>query len=70
MSLRVAKKVRSETAIGSRSESISNIAMRFSKKIFDNFQKKALIIGTGEMSQLFIDNLISENINGILPQEI
>ena len=34
MSLRVAKTVRSETAIGSRSESISNIAMRFSKKIF------------------------------------
>jgi len=66
MSLRVAKKVRSETAIGSRSESISNIAMRFSKKIFDNLsEKKALIIGTGEMSQLFIDNLISENINEV-----
>ena len=64
MSLRVSKKVRSETAIGSRSESISNIAMRFSKKIFDNLtEKKALIIGTGEMSQLFVDNLISENIN-------
>ena len=66
MSLRVSKKVRSETAIGSRSESISNIAMRFSKKIFDNLiEKKALIIGTGEMSQLFIDNLISENINEV-----
>ena len=66
MSLRVAKKVRTETSIGSRSESISNISLRFSKKIFDTLtDKKALIIGTGEMSQLFVEGLTNESVKNI-----
>ncbi len=66
MSLHVAKKVRNETTIGSRSESISQIAIRFSKKIFDDLSnKKALIVGTGEMSQLFADYLLNEKIDEV-----
>ena len=66
MSLRVSKKVRNETNIGSKSESISNLALKFSKKIFESLtDKKALIIGAGEMSQLFVDSLKNENIKEI-----
>ena len=48
------------------SESISQIAIRFSKKIFDDLsKKKALIVGTGEMSQLFADYLLNEKIDEV-----
>ena len=55
----VAKKVRSETGIGDRAVSISYAAIELGRKIFDTLEdKKALLIGAGEMAEIAVEHLI------------
>ena len=54
-SFSVAKRVRSETEIGSSAVSISYAAIELAKKIFGSIEKKrVLLIGAGEMAELEI----------------
>ena len=55
----VAKKVRHETGIGDRAVSISYAAIELGRKIFDSLEeKKALLIGAGEMAEIAVEHLI------------
>lgn len=55
----VAKRVRTETGIGDHAVSISYAAIELGKKIFETFEdKKALLIGAGEMAELAVEHLI------------
>ncbi len=59
----VAKRVRSETGIGSNAVSISYVAVELAKRIFDNLSKRSiLLVGTGEMSELAAKHLIKAGI--------
>ena len=56
----VAKRVRSETAIGSSSVSIASVAVELAKKIFGTLQgKKVLLVGAGKMSELAARHLMA-----------
>jgi glutamyl-tRNA reductase len=55
----VAKRVRSETGIGDHAVSISYAAIELGKKIFGSLKnKKALLVGAGEMAELAVEHLI------------
>lgn len=65
-SFSVAKKVRSETAIAEKAVSISYAAVELAKKIFDVLHdKKVLLVGAGEMSELAARHLLSLGVNSI-----
>lgn len=65
-SLFAAKKVRSETSLGSRVDSIGSLVSKLSKKLFEDLNKRSLlVIGTGEISQILISNLKNEGISEI-----
>jgi len=54
----VAKKIRTETGIGSKAISISYVAIELARKIFDRLSgQKVLLIGAGEMAELAIIHL-------------
>jgi glutamyl-tRNA reductase len=56
----VAKRVRSETAVGSSSVSIASVAVELAKKIFGSLQdKNVFIIGAGKMSELAARHLMA-----------
>src|SRR3954447_2925552 len=56
----VAKRVRSETAVGSSSVSIASVAVELAKKIFGTLQgKNVFIIGAGKMSELAARHLMA-----------
>ncbi|NIS09135.1 MAG: glutamyl-tRNA reductase, partial [Candidatus Dadabacteria bacterium] len=62
-----AKKVRSETGIGSQAVSISYAAVELAKRIFDDFsQRTCVLIGSGEMGELAAKNLINVGINELI----
>ncbi len=62
-----AKKVRSETGIGSQAVSISYAAVELAKRIFDDFTNRtAVLIGSGEMGELAARNLINVGINELI----
>jgi glutamyl-tRNA reductase len=62
-SFSVAKRVRTETGIGSHAVSISFAAVELAKKVFGKLSgKKALLIGAGEMAELAAEHLISQGI--------
>lgn len=62
-----AKKVRSETGIGSQAVSISYAAVELAKRIFDDFSERtAVLIGSGEMGELAAKNLINVGINELI----
>ena len=66
LSLFTAKKVRSETSIGNKGNSVGSLVVKLSKKIFDNLKNRSvLIIGTGEMSQLLVSHLKAEGLLNI-----
>src|SRR5215813_6271112 len=49
----VAKRVRTETAVGSSSVSIASVAVELAKKIFGNLHgKQVYLVGAGKMSEL------------------
>ena len=59
----VAKRVRTETAIGSSAVSISYAAVQLARKIFGNLRdKKVLLIGAGEMAELAAEHLVGQGV--------
>jgi glutamyl-tRNA reductase len=66
-SFSVAKKVRSETLIGSSSVSIASVAVDLAKKIFGSLEgKTVLLVGAGKMSELAAQQLIKQGTKSIL----
>jgi glutamyl-tRNA reductase len=63
----VAKKVRSETQIGSSSVSIASVAVDLARKIFGSLEgKTVLLVGAGKMSELAARHLIQQGATNIL----
>jgi glutamyl-tRNA reductase len=63
----VAKRVRTETQIGSSSVSIASVAVDLARKIFGSLQgKTVLIVGAGKMSELAARHLIQQGATSIL----
>ncbi len=63
----VAKRVRSETHIGSSSVSIASVAVDLAKKIFGSLEgKKVLLVGAGKMSELAARHLIQQGAGSLL----
>ncbi len=66
-SFSVAKRVRSETGIGSSAVSISYAAVQLAKKIFGNLkEKKVLLIGAGEMAELAAEHLVGQGVANVV----
>jgi len=66
-SFSVAKRVRSETGIGSSAVSISYAAVQLAKKIFGNLEEKTvLLIGAGEMAELAAEHLVGQGVGGVV----
>jgi glutamyl-tRNA reductase len=62
-----AKKVRSETEIGSSSVSIASVAVDLAKKIFGSLQgRTVLLVGAGKMSELAARHLVAQGAGAIL----
>jgi glutamyl-tRNA reductase len=63
----VAKKIRTETQIGSSSVSIASVAVDLAKKIFGTlYGKTVLLVGAGKMSELAARHLIEQGASSIL----
>jgi glutamyl-tRNA reductase len=63
----VAKKVRTETQIGSSSVSIASVAVDLSRKIFGSLEgRKVLLVGAGKMSELAAKHLLQQGASSIL----
>jgi glutamyl-tRNA reductase len=63
----VAKRIRTETKIGSSAVSISYAAVELAKKIFGTLQgKSVMLIGAGEMAELAARHLLSNGVQEIL----
>lgn len=63
----VAKKVRSETQIGSSSVSIASVAVDLAKKIFGSLEgKRVMLVGAGKMSELAARHLMQQGADSIL----
>ena len=62
-----AKRVRSETNIGSSAVSISFAAVQLAKKIFGDLRgKKVLLAGAGEMAELAAEHLLSQGCTKVI----
>ncbi len=63
----VAKRIRTETQIGSSSVSIASVAVDLARKIFGSLQgKTVLLVGAGKMSELAARHLIQQGATSIL----
>ena len=63
----VAKKIRSETQIGSSSVSIASVAVDLARKIFGSLQAKTvLLVGAGKMSELAVRHLVRHGANNLI----
>jgi len=63
----VAKKVRTETEIGSNSVSIASVAVEMARKIFGSLQgRKVFLVGAGKMSELAARHLVQQGAGAIL----
>ena len=63
----VAKKIRTETQIGSSSVSIASVAVDLARKIFGSlYGKTVLLVGAGKMSELAARHLIEHGASAIL----
>jgi glutamyl-tRNA reductase len=57
-SLRVGKKVRSETGIGDSSLSVPHVAVKLAEEVFGTLAgRRALVLGAGNMSELVVEHL-------------
>ncbi|HWZ59485.1 MAG TPA: glutamyl-tRNA reductase [Gemmatimonadaceae bacterium] len=66
-SLSVAGRVRTETAIGRGSASVSSAAVQLAKKIFGTLHgRRAMILGAGQMAELALECLIDEGVRAAL----
>ena len=62
----VAKKVRTETAVGSSAVSVASVAVELAKKIFGSLKgKKVYLVGAGKMSELAARHLIAHGAGAI-----
>jgi glutamyl-tRNA reductase len=62
-----AKKVRSETEIGSNSVSIASVAVEMARKIFGSLQGRTVfLVGAGKMSELAARHLVQQGAGAIL----
>ncbi len=62
-----AKRVRTETGISKNPLSVASIAVEQAKKIFpDMTERRALLIGAGEMGELILKYLVKENLQKIV----
>lgn len=62
-----AKKVRTETEIGSNSVSIASVAVELAKKIFGSLQGRTVfLVGAGKMSELAARHLVQQGAGAIL----
>jgi glutamyl-tRNA reductase len=62
-----AKKVRSETEIGSNSVSIASVAVELARKIFGSLQDRTVfLVGAGKMSELAARHLVQQGAGAIL----
>jgi glutamyl-tRNA reductase len=62
-----AKKVRSETEIGSNSVSIASVAVELARKIFGSLDGRAVfLVGAGKMSELAARHLVQQGAGAIL----
>ncbi len=62
-----AKKVRSETEIGSNSVSIASVAVELAQKIFGSLQGRTVfLVGAGKMSELAARHLVQQGAGAIL----
>src|SRR5215469_16989951 len=63
----VAKRVRTETAIGSSSVSISSVAVQLAEKIFGSLNNKTVyLVGAGKMAELAARRLMANGVGKIL----
>ena len=63
----VAKRVRSETQIGSSSVSIASVAVELAQKIFGSLEdKKVLLVGAGKMSEQAARHLVDQGAGAVL----
>ena len=63
----VAKKVRTETHIGSNSVSIASVAVDLARKIFGSLHGKVvLMVGAGKMSELAVRHLVAHGATNLL----
>ena len=63
----VAKRIRTETEIGSSAVSISYAAVELAKKIFGNLRNKvAMLVGAGEMAELAAQHLMNQGISEVV----
>ncbi len=66
-SFSVAKRVRTETNIGSSAVSISYAAVQLAKKILGTLaDKRVMLVGAGEMAELAAEHLIAHGIAGVV----
>jgi glutamyl-tRNA reductase len=62
-----AKRVRSETAIGSNSVSVASVAVELARKIFGSLQGRTVfLVGAGKMSELAARHLVQQGAGAIL----
>ena len=62
----VAKRVRTETAVGSSAVSVASVAVELAKKIFGSLQgKHVYLVGAGKMSELAARHLIAQGAESI-----
>jgi glutamyl-tRNA reductase len=63
----VAKRVRSETQIGTTSVSIASVAVELAKKIFGSLEgKRVLLVGAGKMSEQAARHLMAQGAGSVL----
>jgi glutamyl-tRNA reductase len=63
----VAKRVRSETRIGSHAVSISYAAVELARKIFGNLRdKRVLLVGAGEMAELAAEHFLAQGVRSLV----
>ncbi len=63
----VAKRIRTETGIGSHAVSVSYAAVELAKKIFGELSgKQAMLIGAGEMAELAAQHLLSQGVEKLI----
>ena len=66
-SFRVAKRVRTETGVATKSVSVSSAAVDLAKRIFDDLgDKTAMLIGAGKMSELAARHLLRAGIASVM----
>ncbi|MBA3635403.1 MAG: glutamyl-tRNA reductase [Rubrobacteraceae bacterium] len=66
-SLRVGKKVRSETGIGDSSLSVPRVAVKLAEEVFGDLAgRRALVLGAGDMSELVVKHLKDRGVIDLL----